>query len=407
MSAHAFLSASGSKIWLTCTPAARAQEAYPDLESVFSREGTFGHGLAGARLNIELNRDKGALNTWYNEPGVAAEWSEFYNTEFAEHVEGYVQRCLDDIKAVLAVCPDAVILMEQRLDFSRWVPNGFGTGDLVIVADRRLRIRDLKLGKGVRVDAEDNSQLMLYAAGALDTYGMLYDFDEIEVTIDQPRIDHLDTVVISRDQLEVWLDEYVRPRAQMAWDGTGEFVAGDHCGFCRARHGCAARAAHSQAVVALYNPDDDFKLMAPAMTEEQVAAVLPRIDEFLRWAKDLKAWALREAVIGKKEWPGLKLVAGRSVRKIVDQDALAAKLTAGGIPEAVIYERSLLGLTALEKAVGKKKFGELSKAAKGEAELVVKPPGKPKLVPESDKRLPWVPQDLDVIEFDDMDGDEE
>jgi hypothetical protein len=406
MSAHAFLSASGSKIWLACTPSARAQEHYPDEESVFSREGTFAHGLATARLEIQLKRNKNALNEFY--AANADAWKEFYNQELADYVEGYVTRCMELIERVLAECPDAIVLLEQRLDFSRWVPEGFGTGDLVIVGDLVLYVRDLKYGKGVWVDAQDNSQTRLYAGGALDTYGALYGFEEIDVGIDQPRLGNLDQERLGRAELEKWLDEHVAPAAQLAWNGEGLFVAGDHCTFCRARHGCAERAKYNTTALEHYDPDADFSVMAPTLTEEQVAKVLPRIDDFIRWAKDLKSWALREQVMGRKQWPGLKLVQGRSVRKIVNPDALADRLIKhGGVEEALIYERSLLGITELERVVGKKKFAELTKVPEGFDPIIKKPPGKPKLVPLSDPRLAWTPDDAAAIEFDDFKENDE
>lgn len=401
---HAFLSASGSKIWLACTPSARAQEPYPDTESVFSREGTFAHGLATARLEIKLKRDKDALNKFHAANKEA--WAEFRTQELTDYVEGYVERCMVLIDEVRAKCPDAIVMLEQRLDFSRWVPEGFGTGDLVIVADRVLYVRDLKYGKGVWVDAENNSQMRLYAGGALDTYGMLYDFDVIDVGIEQPRLDNFDQERLTREELTAWLDDYVAPRAALAWNGEGEFVAGDHCTFCRARHDCAKRAEHNLATVAAYSPEDDFKTLAPAMSEEQIAEILPKLDEFIRWAKDLKDWSLREQVFGRKKFPGLKLVAGRSVRKITDIEALVLRLIDANVDARLLYQPpELLGLTALEKLVGKKKFGEIAGAqldAMGDEEapsLLKKPPGKPKLVPAGDKRPEWVPENAADIDF--------
>lgn len=401
---HAFLSASGSKIWLACTPSARAQEPYPDTESVFSREGTFAHGLATARLEIKLKRDKDALNKFQAANKEA--WAEFRTQELTDYVEGYVERCMALIDEVRAKCPDAIVMLEQRLDFSRWVPEGFGTGDLVIVADRVLYVRDLKFGKGVWVDAENNSQMRLYAGGALDTYGMLYDFDVIDVGIEQPRLDNFDQERLTREELTAWLDDYVAPRAALAWNGEGEFVAGDHCTFCRARHDCAKRAEHNLAAVSAYSPEDDFKTLAPAMSEEQIAEILPKLDEFIRWAKDLKDWSLREQVFGRKKFPGLKLVAGRSVRKITDIEALVLRLIDANVDARLLYQPpELLGLTALEKLVGKKKFGEIAGAqldAMGDEEapsLLKKPPGKPKLVPAGDKRPEWVPENAADIDF--------
>lgn len=410
MTAHAFLSASGSKIWLACTPAARAQEKYPDEDSEFSLEGTFGHDLADAKMAAQYDGDKDALNVFH--AGNQDRWQKYWTLEFDEYVQGYVNRCLELIAKVKAECPDAIVLREQKLDFSDWVPQGFGTGDLVIVADKTLYVRDLKMGRGVRVDAQDNSQCRLYGAGALATYGMLYGFENIDVSIDQPRLDHLDSEVITRQELAVWMDDYVKPRAAMAWNGEGEFVAGEHCTFCRARHECRKRAEYNAETVAKYSPDDDFATFAPTMSDEEIAALLPRLDDYIKWAKGLKAWALREQTFERRTFPGLKLVAGRSVRKIVDYDALVKKFTTEGIDEALLYERTTLGITAIEKLVGKKKFAAWTEAVVDALDgqvvapaLVHKPPGKPKLVLESDQRPAWVPENAADIDFGDLEDE--
>lgn len=393
MAAHALLSASGSKIWLNCTPAARAQEAYPDTESKFSREGSFGHELAAALLATYLNGNDGADIELVHAVETGADAEEFLTPELREAVDGYVHRCIDLIEALRAEHPDAIVLLEQRLDYSDWVPEGFGTGDLVIVTGKTLYVVDLKLGKGVWVDAVDNSQMKLYAAGAYATYGLIYPFEEISVTIDQPRLDNLSSERFTREELQTWLEEYVKPRGQAAWNGEGPYVPGDHCTFCRARHDCKARAEAALEVVKDYSPDDDFKTLAPALSDDRIAEILPKLDMFIRWAKDLQDWALRKQVFGEKKWAGLKLVAGRSLRKITDQDALAAKLAEAGVDEALLFERKLLGITGLEKVVGKKKFAELSEG------LVVKPPGKPKLTTLDDKRAEWVPENAADIDF--------
>lgn len=395
--AHAILSASGSKIWLTCTPSARFQEEFADVKTVFSREGTWAHSVAAHRLSKYLGRP-----TETEREDQIEGHDEFSNAANDEAINAYVRRCIIAIAAARRETPDAVILLEQRLDFSDWVPEGFGTGDLVIVANKRCTVRDLKFGKGVRVDAEDNTQLFMYALGAIAAYRGIYDFDEVVVEIDQPRLNHVDggDEVLVVDDLVRWADSYVVPRAKLAWAGEGEFVPGDHCGFCRARKECAARANSFRDLVdAEFEADE--KEPAKRLTPEQIAAFLPRLKQFEKWAKDLGAYALEKAVREGFKWPGRKLVEGRSVRVITNPAGLADVLMMEGVDEALIYEppkpRSLVGLGELEKLVGKKQFTEISKG------FISKPPGKPTLVEESDKRAEFVPKNADA----DFDADDE
>ncbi len=394
MAAHALLSASSSKIWLNCTPAARAQLAFPDEESVFAREGTFGHALAVARLApllglpLEPDETEDALRA-------SADGQEFLKpgTDLSDRVDEYVARCVELSEALRAAERDVLILLEQRLDYSDWVPEGFGTGDLVIVTPSTLYVRDLKLGRNVFVDAEDNSQLKLYAAGALATYGMIYPFEKIVVEIDQPRRNNLGRDEFTRDELHTWMTDFVQPRAALAWNGEGEFVPGEQCTFCRARHTCRARSDAALAVAASWDPDADFAKAPPNLSDPEIAALLPRLDGLVRWANDLQKWALAQAVTGGKQWEVLKLVSGSSVRTVKDADGLVMALTLAGIDEALLYERALLGITDLEKLVGKKKFAELS------ADYVIKPPGKPALATLDDTRPAWEPEDAADRDF--------
>lgn len=373
--AHAKLSASGSKKWLTCTPSASLEDQFPDEQSAYAAEGTFAHEvfelmvstLAGLITVTEHNAKMDVL-------GANSMWS----PNLQEHVDDAAFVAVDAILEARDRCKDPIILIEKRLDFSPWVPEGFGTGDLVIVTDDIIEVMDFKYGKGVMVDVEGNTQMMLYALGAYNELSHLYDIKRVRMTVLQPRLyNYASSELLIEDLLE-WAEKTVKPRAQLAWDGEGEFVAGDHCtdGFCRARFNCPARAEAALAVAR-----SDFALKAPELlTQEQLLSVLDKADMAAKWLADVQAYALKQAETGAAI-PGWKLVEGRSNRKYSDADAVAGALKAAGYAEAVIYERSLLGITAMEQAIGKKKFAELL------GDLVVKPQGKPTLVREDDKRI--------------------
>jgi hypothetical protein len=367
--AHAKLSASGSKKWLTCTPSASLEDQFPDEHSEFAAEGTFAHAVFEQDVLDYLGLPV--------DPLPAAMAARFDSNALRDYVAAAVARAIDAIEQARARCDDPVILVEKRLDFSRWVPEGFGTGDLVIITDELVEVMDLKYGKGVLVEAQDNSQMRLYGLGAYNELAHLYDIQRVRMTVLQPRLENYGSEELSTSELLGWAESYVMPRARMAWEGQGEFVPGDHCtsGFCRARFRCPARAAAAIEVAR-----QDFALKDPELlTVEQLTAVLAKADMAIDWLNDVKAYALKQAEKGH-EIPGFKLVEGRSNRKYANADEVAARLLQSGIPEAVIYERSLLGITAMEKAIGKKKFAELLD------DLVVKPQGKPTLVAAEDKR---------------------
>lgn len=368
MTAHAKLSASGSKKWLACTPSVRMEEPFPDERSTYADEGTFAHAVFEQELLSFLGRSVDPL---------PPELTEYDSPELREHVMDALGVVIETLKSVYAICKDPQIMVEQRLDFSPWVPEGFGTGDVVIVGDGALHVMDLKYGKGVVVDAIDNSQMRLYALGAYNELNHLYDIKTVQMTVLQPRLHNYDFEVLSVEELLSWGKNYVAPRAKLAWKGEGPLVPGEHCssGFCRARFSCAARAQSALAVA-----KQEFALRDPEhLTIEQIVAVLGKADEAIAWLNDVKAHALKQAERGE-EIPGFKLVEGRSNRKYASPDEVASKLKEAGYADAVIYERSLLGITAMEKAIGKKRFAELLN------DLVVKPAGKPTLVSVDDKR---------------------
>ena len=366
--AHAKLSASGSKKWLTCTRSAALEDQFPDEQSQFAAEGTFAHAVFEQELRHWLGQSVDPL---------PPHLKHFDNQELRDHVAQALIRATDAIKAARERCKDPVILVEKRLDFSSWVPEGFGTGDLVIVTDDLVEVMDLKYGKGIPVECEGNTQMQLYGLGAYNELAHLYDIRRVRMTVLQPRLDNWGSSEMLVEDLLEWAEKYVAPRAQLAWDGEGEFVPGDHCtsGFCRARFLCPARAEAALAVA-----KQDFALKAPELlTPAQLVDVLAKADMAIDWLNDVKAYALKQAESGH-EIPGYKLVEGRSNRKYSDADAVAQRLVLAGVDEALIYERSLLGITAMEKAIGKKKFAELL------GDLVTKPQGKPTLVPVTDKR---------------------
>ena len=266
-------------------------------------------------------------------------------------------------------------MLEQRLDFSPWVPEGFGTGDVVIVSDGTCEIIDLKYGKGVPVKAEGNTQMRLYALGAYNSYEMLYDFDKVTKSICQPRLNSLSWSTLALEELLGWAETELKAAAQIAFAGEGEFQAGDHCGFCRARYQCRARAEVNLQLARL-----DFAKPA-LLDDEELIRVLAQADQLVKWAKDVQEHALVQARDHGKHWPGYKLVEGRSNRKYANDMAVAQTLTAAGYsPDLIFAPRSLLGITAMEKAIGKQDFNTLL------SDLLIKPPGQPALVPESDKR---------------------
>lgn len=354
---HAVLSASSSHRWLRCTPSARFEMKFPDKGSPYAEEGTRAHALAEEALRCFLGDDARAV------------LCECGDAEMQEAVGRYVDVCVEKITAARSASPDALIRVEERLDFSEFVPQGFGTGDMVIISDCGLEVVDLKYGKGVPVSAEGNSQMRLYALGALAAYGWLYDLHRIRMTIVQPRLDSVSSDEMSEGELLAW-GAKVKTIATEAYAGRGEFHAGEHCRFCKARTACRAYAEEMRRHIR-----GDF-LPGAELEPDEIADIVRHAKDVKSWLESVEAYALGRALTGDT-FPGLKLVAGRSVRKIKDETAAAASLAGAGYAD--IYKpQSLKTITELEKLCGKKKFAELVECAK--------PAGKPTLVPESDKR---------------------
>lgn len=359
---HALLSASGAHRWLNCPPSAVLESREPDSSSAAAEQGTVAHALAEHKLRRALKqRSKRPVSTWIDDE------METLTDDYVAYVQEYLSLAEE-------TCGDPQVLIEQRLDFSHVVPGGFGTGDCVIIAEPTLQIIDLKYGQGVLVEAAHNPQLMLYALGAIHAFGDLYDIERVAVTIYQPRRGNVDTWETSVAELEAWVEAEVKPKAELAAAGEGEFCPGSWCQFCRIAPTCRARAEANLALAQL-------EFAPPAeLSDSEIADVLARIPQLKTWAADVEAYALSKAVNQGVVFEGFKLVAGRSVRKYTSEKEVAAAAEAAGYRD--IWDRKLITLTAMEKLMGKSAFNEIL------GDLVTKLAGKPTLVPASDKRPP-------------------
>jgi len=368
MRKHAILSASGAHRWLECTPSARLEEDIAEKTSVYAEEGTFMHELAELHLSLYLNR---LSKLKFNKKLKEMKQNEFYTEEIENAVQAYVDIVVERINEA---SKDSLILLEEQVDFSSWVPEGFGTSDVLIISNNTIEVIDLKGGRGVKVDAHDNPQMRLYALGAVNGFGILYDIDKIIMTIIQPRLDSISTDEISLDELLEWGEMIVKPKAEMAFKGEGEYKASDHCRFCGVKAICRARADENLKLACL-----DFK-SPPLLTDEEISEVLLTVDELKKWASDVEDYAFNKAIKEGKKWPGMKLVEGRRSRRYRSEEEVAKKLLDAGYEEEMIFSKSLLSLTKLEKELGKKEFEEIL------GSLIDVPPGKIQLVPEADKR---------------------
>lgn len=360
MAKHAILSASSAHRWLHCSPAPRLELEFEDQESAAAAQGTDAHNLCEHKL-------KRALNIRSKRPV-----SEFNDDEMEEHSDDYVAYVLEQIEDVKKMCKDPLILIEERLDFSSYVPDGFGTGDTVIIADKSMHIIDLKYGQGILVFAEENPQMKLYALGALQSYESLYDIDEVTLHVFQPRRENISSWTISVVELKEWAEKVLKPKAELAFKGEGEYLPGEWCTFCRAAVKCRARAEEKLRLA-----ESEFKL-PPLLSDSEVEDVLSKLSDLTKWANEIMAYATDAAVNHGKEWSGFKVVEGRSIRKYKDQDKIAEKAKENGYKD--IYRQSLIPLTEMEKLMGKARFKEVL------GDLIIKSRGKPTLVPLSDKR---------------------
>lgn len=368
---HALLGASSAHRWLICPPIARLEEQFKDRGSSFAEEGTAAHELAelalAKRFKLMATRSVNTkLKKFRSE-----------NSYYDQSMEDYVEAYCDLVEERVNYYQDAVIELEQKVDFTKWVPEGFGTSDVVVLADNTIEIIDLKYGKGVPVDAYLNPQLMLYALGAVDKYDIIYEFETVRMTIVQPRLDNVSTFEIDKEELLYWADNYVAPRAAQAWEGTGEWtITDDVVKFSKVRAQLRLRAERNFSLVDKYELKE-----SPLLTNEEIAEILDRAPEIKKWLDHVEQYALNKALTEGEEFPGWKVVAGRSNRKISDEESLLFLLEAEGFDDdEILKPRALQAIGQLEKVVGKKKFAELA------SDFIVKPEGKPVLVTEKDKR---------------------
>jgi len=367
---HAVLSASGSHKWLVCTPSARLEENFENKTSSYMAEGTLAHQIAEFKVR-----------SYFLEPIPKATYTrrlnklkkeEYFDKEMLTHTDTY----LEYIKGIaLETNTKPFIAVEQKVDYSDYAPEGFGTADCILISGNVLRVIDFKYGKGVEVSAEENPQMKLYALGALKQFGMFYNIESIELSIVQPRINNISEFTISKEELLNWGETIVKPQAQKAFMGLGEFKQGDHCKFCRAKGACEFRAKENMKVV----EDVKQKQIKGLLSNEEVAEVLNKTEGLNDWIKSVSEYALNELLKGNII-PGYKAVEGKSNRKIVDIDKAFEILEASGIDAALLYERKPLTLTQLEKTVGKKQVAETI------GDYIEKPKGSPTLAKESDKR---------------------
>ena len=367
-SKHARLSASSAFRWINCPGSVALSDQCPvPASSSYADEGTLAHAIGELKLrfvNEEISKQQ--LNARMK-PLLQ---SEYYCGEMEEATTYYADAV---IEALEAAGDEAELMVEQQFSLDKWVPEGFGTSDAVVIGNGMIQVIDLKYGKGIKVDAKGNPQLRLYGLGAANLFAGLYDFDTVKTTIIQPRLDHISTEELPLKELLLWAEDEVKPRARMAMDGTDYTAVGDWCRFCPAKAACRKRAEYNLSLA-----KDDFR-KPPLLTDEEIGEVLRRADELQHWASDVSAYALDQALAGK-QYDGWKLVEGRSNRKYVDDKQVIEALTRAGYDEAMLFERKLYGITAMEKIVGKKKLMDILNG------LIVKPAGKPVLVPESDKR---------------------
>ena len=363
MGKHALLSASSSQRGMNCPPSARRCETYEDKGSGYAAEGTDAHALCEYKLRCALGENMSAVAD-------IRDHLDYYSDEMEDCANGYAAYIIELVETSKQTCSDPQVLIEQKLDFSKYVEGGFGTGDCVVIADGTLHIVDYKHGQGVLVEATDNPQLKLYALGALELFDGIYDIDTVSMTIYQPRRDNVSTHTVFKESLYQWADEVLKPAAELAFAGGGEYQCGEWCQFCKAKYDCRKRA-DANMELARY----DFK-RPPLLEDDEIEGILGKIDTLVSWASDIKDYALQSA-LGGKRWQGWKLVEGRSNRKYVSEEAVAQTVTTAGYDP---YEHKVMGITAMEKTLGKTKFSELLGG------LIEKPQGKPTLVPEGDKR---------------------
>jgi hypothetical protein len=385
MAKHALLSASGAHRWLECTPSAQLELQFPQSTSEYAEEGTAAHELCELTARYWLGEISEA--EYENQRDELAK-GKYYNAEMQECANDYAKFVAEKTAAARETCEDAFTALEVRVDFSKYVKDGFGTGDCIIVSDNVLEIIDFKYGKGVRVEATGNPQMKLYALGAYLEYNTLFDIDSVRMTIFQPRL----SGVQSSDEITVkelleWAEKYVKPRAKLAYKGEGEFAPSEEvCKFCRAKAQCKARADKN---LKLFDEAPNILLLTP----EDAGKILEQAGDIQSWLADLESLVSSTLLAGQPV-EGWKMVEGRSNRRFADELKVVAAMKSAGYDESLLYERKLITLTQMEKDFGKKAVAETL------GELIVKPQGKPTLAPAKDKRPEFRPEEQLLAEFD-------
>lgn len=369
---HALLSASSAHRWLECTAAPKMEAKFPDTTSEFAREGTLAHDFAELKLRgyavepMSQSTFRHRLDTLRT--------NKLYQPEMDTHTDAY----FDYVKEILLSYPaKPYVVVEKRVAFDAYVPQGFGTADCLIMAPGELHVIDFKYGKGVPVSPTNNPQMRLYALGALAAYQLLYQFERVHMHIVQPRLNAYGQETIEVKALQRWAEDVVIPKAQEAASDNGKFNPGEWCKFCRAKAQCKARAEKYAAMVEVAHEKRDMTMI----TMPELGKYLEAVKLLKEWADDLQEYGLSCGLQGIHV-PGWKVVEGRGSRAFTDADAAFEKLMQNGIEESVLYERVPLTLAKTEKAIGKALFTELV------GDYVEKRPGKPTLAPESDKRPP-------------------
>ena len=387
---HALLSASSSKQWLHCTPSARLQEQFPNESSVYAAEGTFAHEVCEYKVK-----------KYMKERVKRPQSEEYYTEEIDQITDVYAEFVISVIEEMKRNGCEPLVMVEEKVDYSHIAPSGFGTADMLIIGRDEngkgvLHIADFKTGQGVFVDADHNSQMMLYALGGLAAYGYIYDIEIVRMSIIQPRLDNISTFECTREELESW-GESIRETAKLAYEGKGEQMPGDWCRFCRAKPVCKAckdealslcreefidldegALSDEESVSSKVDMSEPVFKQPGLIPISELAQLLPTLNRISSWIESVFAFISSEAINHGVPIPGYKVVEGRSKRVFTDTKAVVDAAVANGYTD--LYKKQLITLTEFEKMMGKKKFAELL------GKYVTKPPGKLSLVPESDPR---------------------
>lgn len=375
---HALLSASGAVQWIHCTPSAKLCDELPDTESAYTKEGTLAHEIC----ELKLTADSLKTGTYTRRMNKIKK-----NELYQEEMQGFTDQYVDYVETLSnSLSEKPYMAVEKRVEFDKYVPDGFGTADCILICGTVMHVIDFKYGKGVPVNAGGNPQMGLYALGALKAYGFLYPIEDIFFHIVQPRLNNFSTWKTNKRELTTWGNVVVKPKAELAYKGEGEFRSGEHCRFCKVLN-CRQRAYDNLELLETYETK-----LPPELSDEEVGEALAKAEQLVAWHKKLKSYAQTKLIDGG-EIPGWKIVEGRSNRMITDYEKMADVLELNGFPKETLYERAQLTLTDLEKMVGKKDFQMIC------GEFIQKPNGKPTLAPESDKRPAYNPKTTAAEDF--------